>query len=50
MTEISSEIQRINENNKRIEEQNRQVIQDRGFGNYDCYYDERSKVNNCIPR
>ena len=50
ITEISPEIQRINENNKRIEEQNQQVIKDRGFGNYDCYYDEISKVNNCIPR
>jgi len=50
MTEISPEIQRINENNQRIEEQNRQVIKDRGFGNYDCTYNEISKVNNCILR
>jgi len=48
ISEISPEIQRINENNKRIEEQNQRVIQERGFGNYDCYYDEISKVNNCI--
>ena len=49
-TEISPEIQRINANNQRIEEQNKQVIQDRGFGQYDCYYNEMSKVNNCILR
>ena len=47
-TEIGPEIQRMNENRERIEQQNRQVIQDRGFGNYDCTYSEISKVNNCI--
>jgi len=50
LTEISPEIQRINASNQRIAEQNNQVIQDRGFGPYDCYYNENSKVNNCILR
>lgn len=52
LTEISPEIQRVNENNKRIEEQNAQVIQERMSSglDYDCYYDEQQKVNNCIPR
>jgi uncharacterized membrane protein YvbJ len=50
MTEISPEIQRINKINQQIEEQNQQVIRDRGFGDYDCYYNEAQKVNNCIPR
>jgi len=52
ITEISPEIQRITLNNERIAEQNERVIQERMSSglDYDCYYDERQKVNNCIPR
>ena len=46
--EIAPEMKRVSENNKKIEQQNAQVIKDRGFGSYDCTYYEGSKVNNCI--
>ena len=40
LTEISPEIQRINENNKRIEEQNEQIRKEIGFGyEYNCVTD-----------
>lgn len=46
--EIAPEIKRVSENNAKIEEQNKQVIKDRAFGNYDCTYYPDQKVRNCI--
>ena len=48
--QISPEIDRVNKINQKIEEQNQQEIRDRGVGDYDCYYDEVQKVNNCIRK